>query len=230
MLSLIQMLLYVFDIVFDFWFVLILAPLQNRKSGLRNMIYAWAVWAVIRIILFFAPEPLPSLAIPEPLSTILFFITGFVLIAIWLGIRYWKSRQMRSKALGMSAKDLLDLPPGEFEEMAAELYRAFGHQAQKTGMSGDHGVDVVVKAKDGKKMVVQCKRWRKPVGESIVRDFYGVMQHEKAAQGTIIATSGFTKQAIEWAKGKPLSLHDGNEFIKLWERAEKKRLASQKGG
>lgn len=229
--SLLQLLFPIFDLIFDFWPALIVAPLQNRKSGIRNMVYAWAFWAVIRIILFFNPEPITaSLLIPEPLSTILFFITGFILIAIWLGVRYWKSRQIRRKALGMSAKDLLDLPPGEFEEMAAELYRAFGHQAQKTGMSGDHGVDVVVKAKDGKKMVVQCKRWRKPAGESIVRDFYGVMQHEKAAHGTIIATSGFTKQAIEWAKGKPLSLHDGNEFIKLWERAEKKRLASQKGG
>ncbi len=83
MLSLINMLLYVFDIVFDFWFVLILAPLQNRKSSLRNMIYVWVLWAVIRAILFFAPEPLPSLMIPEPLSTILFFVPGFVLILFW---------------------------------------------------------------------------------------------------------------------------------------------------
>ncbi|MCZ7550051.1 MAG: hypothetical protein M5U11_13025 [Anaerolineales bacterium] len=79
MLSLMNMLFYVFDIVFDFWFVLIFTPLQNRKNWLRNIVYGWAAWAVIRIILFFAPEPLPSLAIPEPLSTILFFVTGFVL-------------------------------------------------------------------------------------------------------------------------------------------------------
>lgn len=228
--SLSQFLFPVFDFVFDFWPILILAPLKYRKSGVRNMLNVWSVWAVVRIILVFNPEPISgSVLISEPLSTILFFITGFVLFAIWLGIRYWKSRQIRSKALGMSAKDLLDLPPGEFEEMAAELYRAFGHQAQKTGMSGDHGVDVVVKAKNGKKMVVQCKRWRKPVGEAIVRDFYGVMQHEKAAHGAIIATSGFSRQAIEWAKGKPLSLYDGNQFIKLWDRAEKKRLAELKG-
>jgi hypothetical protein len=227
MLSLINMLFYVFDIVFDFWFVLILAPLQNRKSGLRNMIYVWVLWAVIRVILFFAPEPLPSLMIPEPLSTILFFVTGFVLIAVWFIWNYFKSDQLRKKALGMSAKDLLDLPPGEFEEMTTELYRARGFQARKTGASGDHGVDVVVKSKDGKTMVVQCKRWRKPVGEPIIREFYGTMHHEKAAHGTIIATSGFTPQAIEWAKGKPMSLYDGNKFIEMWQKSKKQKSPAQ---
>jgi hypothetical protein len=231
MLSLIQILFYVFDIVFDFWFVLILAPLQNRKSGIRNMIYVWAAWAVVRIILFFNPEPTPSFMIHEPLNTILFFATGFVLIAIWFLWNYFKSGQLRKKALGMSAKDLLDLPPGEFEEMTAELYRARGFQAHKTGASGDHGVDVVVKSKDGKTMVVQCKRWRKPVGEPIIREFYGTMHHEKAVQGTIIATSGFTPQAIEWAKGKPMFLYDGNKFIEMWQKSKKqKSLAQQNGG
>jgi hypothetical protein len=231
MLSLIQMLFYVFDIVFDFWFVLILAPLQNRKSGIRNMVYAWAVWAVIRILLFFNPEPTPSFMIPEPLNTILFFVAGLVLIAVWYLWNYFKSGQLRKKALGMSAKDLLDLPPGEFEEMTAELYRARGFQANRTGISGDHGVDVVVKSKDGKKMIVQCKRWRKPVGEPIVREFYGTMQHEKAAHGTIIATSGFTQQAIEWAKGKPMSLYDGNKFVEMWQKTKKQTsLAQQSGG
>lgn len=229
--SLLQILFPVFDMVFDFWFVLILAPLQNRKSGIRNMVYVWAFWAVIRIILFFNPESISSFMIPEPLNTILFFITGFVLIAIWFLWNYYKSGQLRKKALGMSAKDLLDLPPGEFEKMTAELYRARGFQANKTGANGDHGVDVVVKSKDGKKMIVQCKRWRKPVGEPIVREFYGTMQHEKATHGTIIATSGFTPQAIEWAKGKPLSLYDGNKFVEMWQKSKKqKSLAQQNDG
>ena len=229
--SLLQILFPVFDIVFDFWPVLLLAPLQNRKSGLRSMVYVWAFWAIIRVVLFFNAEPITaSFLIPEPLSTILFFIAGFVLIAIWVAWGYFKSGQLRKKAFGMSAKTLLDLPPGEFEEMTAELYRARGNQATKTGMNGDHGVDVVVTSKDGKKMIVQCKRWRKPVGESIVRDFYGAMQHEKAAHGTIIATSGFTRQALEWAKGKPMSLHDGDKFISMWRQIKQKSSAQQGGG
>jgi hypothetical protein len=229
--SVFQILFPVFDIVFDFWPVLLLAPLQNRKSGIRNMVFVWAFWAIIRVILFFNPEPISkSLLIPEPLSTILFFVTGFVLIAIWFGVTYWKRSRTRNKAFGLSSENLLNLSPNDFEEMVAELYRAMGHQAKRTGMSGDHGVDVVVNAKNGEKWVVQCKRWRTPAGESIVRDFYGTMQHEKAAQGAIIATKGFSQAAIEWAKGKPLYLYNSNDFLKLWERVKKQQLQKTQAG
>jgi hypothetical protein len=220
--SLFHLLFIIFAFIFTFWPVLILAPLQNRRSGIRNMVYIWGFWAIIRIILFFNPEPISkSLLIPEPLNTILFFVTGLILIIIWIGVTYWRRSRTRRKAFGLSSNDLLDLPPSEFEEMAAELYRAMGHQASRTGSIGDHGVDVVVKANNGEKWVVQCKRWRTPAGESIVRDFYGMMQHEKAAQGAIIATSGFSHAAVEWAKGKPLYLYTGNDFLRLWKKVKK---------
>ncbi|MCX6037346.1 MAG: restriction endonuclease [Chloroflexi bacterium] len=69
----------------------------------------------------------------------------------------------------------------------------------------------------------KCKRWRTPAGESIVRDFYGMMQHEKADQGAIIATSGFSKAAIEWAKGKRISLYNDNDFLKLWKKVKEQQ-------
>jgi hypothetical protein len=47
------------------------------------------------------------------------------------------------------------------------------------------------------------------------------MQHEKAAQGAIIATKGFSQAAAEWAKGKPLYLYDGNDFLRLWNKVKK---------
>lgn len=223
-----QILFYVFDILFDFWPVLVLAPLQNRKNSIRSLLYGWIFWAIIRIALLFNPEPSSgSMLIREPLSTTLFFITGLVLATLTILKGVVKSGSLRRKANSFSVKDLDDLPPGEFEEMTAELFRALGYEAHRTKMIGDHGVDVVVKAKDGRKMVVQCKRWRGPVGEPMVRDFYGAMQHEKAAKGTIFATNGFTDKAIEWAKGKPLLLYDGKKFLELWKKAEKKGITGQ---
>jgi hypothetical protein len=221
------MLFSLFDLLFDFWPVLLLAPLQNRKNGLRSMVFVWAFWAVIRISLFFNPNPnTKSLLIPEPLSTYLFFLTGFILISIWVIVSFRGRIHLRSKLFGLSSDDLVELSPGEFEEMVAELYRLMGHRARRTGSIGDHGVDVVVNAKNGEKWVVQCKRWRTPAGESIVRDFYGMMQHEKAAQGAIIATTGFTPPAIKWAKGKPLYLYNGNDFLRMLKKAKKKKVKS----
>ena len=56
------------------------------------MVYVWVFWAIIRILLFFNPEPIskPLMLIPEQLSTMLFFGIGFILIVIWIGIIYWR--------------------------------------------------------------------------------------------------------------------------------------------
>jgi restriction system protein len=74
-------------------------------------------------------------------------------------------------------------------------------------------VDVVVTTPTGNRWVVQCKRWRGQVGEPLVRDFFGVVHHERAAHGFLITTGSFTPQARAWAEGKPLSLWDGEELV-----------------
>jgi len=54
---------------------------------------------------------------------------------------------------------LLDVSSGEFEDMVVVgLYQAFGHQAKRTGKSGDHGVDVVVKAKNEEQWVTLLQK------------------------------------------------------------------------
>ena len=221
--------LTVFDFAFGFWPIFLISPLiKSRKNILRNVVYTWGLWAIIRLALFFNPEPITaSMLIPEPLSTILFFITGAVLIAVYAGKNVRSKKKLQSKLFGVSATEqLANLSPVEFENMVAEIYRLSGHKAKITGKSGDHGVDILVNAKNGEKWVVQCKRWRTPVGESVVRDFYGTMQHEKAAQGAIITASRFTKPAIEWAKGKPIRLYNGEQLLKIWNRAKQKQTNS----
>ncbi|MBI9043505.1 MAG: restriction endonuclease [Anaerolineaceae bacterium] len=222
MIAYMQILFPAFDILFDFWLFLIIAPLKYRRSGVRNMLYAWVLLAIIRVILIFNPNStILSWMIPEPWNTNLFVVTGIILVLILFLWKSNKTKKLRKKMFGLSARDLLEVNPGEFEEMTAELFRASGYKAKRTGMSGDHGVDVLIKTKEGQKVIVQCKRWRKPVGEPLVRDFYGAMQHEKAAHGVIFGTSGFTQQAMDWAKGKPISLYDGNKFISMWKKAKK---------
>lgn len=99
--NILELLFTVFDLLFDFWPVILLAPLQNRKNGIRSLVYAWAFWAIIRVVLFFNPNPInASFLLPEPLSTYLFFATGAVLIVLWQVVKAVKARkkvQARSK-------------------------------------------------------------------------------------------------------------------------------------
>jgi len=94
--STLQILFTVFENVFGFWPLFLLAIFWGRKSRIRNVVYVWGFWAIIRIILFFNPEPIakPLTLIPEPTSTMLFFLTGLILIFIWVGISYWKQRRI----------------------------------------------------------------------------------------------------------------------------------------
>lgn len=91
--SLIFILFTVFDFVFDFWPFFLITPLLNRNNKIRNTFYIWSLWAIIRIFLFFNPLPITkSLLIPEPLSTILFFATGFFVFLILIFVTNFKRK------------------------------------------------------------------------------------------------------------------------------------------
>ncbi len=136
-----------------------------------------------------------------------FFVAGIVLF----GWSYFqKAREKRDsftknwKNSAQTAQDLLDISPAQFEKMVVELYEIRCYSAKLTGTTGDHGVDVVVQTPKGEKWIIQCKKWRGSVGEPVVREFFGTMHHEKADRGLLVTTGRFTRQAHEWAKGKPL--------------------------
>lgn len=184
------------------------------------MLVMWAFVAIIRTLMLFLPTPPPSILIPEPVNTVAFVIAAPILLLIEIGVsRLHRSTHQQAIKTTTSLRELQSISPNEFEELVAETYRTFGHKVRRVGQQGDHGVDLVIGAKNGEKWVAQCKRWQGSVGEPIIRDFYGAMQHEGAAQGAIITTGTFTPQARQWAKGKPIQLHDGEAFMIALQRA-----------
>lgn len=205
---------FILSLFFALWPLYLIAPLNWRRNALTGLVAIWAFLAIVRTLLFLSSFPILAIVIPEPLNTIIFFVVGGILILLKVGKDILQRLKIRQKAeSARNIEDLRSLSPKEFEEMVVELYVAMGHKAKRTGTTGDHGIDVVVQATNGEKWVVQCKRWRGTVGEPVVRDFYGVMHHEKADKGAIITTGKFTPQAREWARGKPLTLLEGDEFL-----------------
>ncbi|MBI5668827.1 MAG: restriction endonuclease [Chloroflexi bacterium] len=211
----------VFGFVFDFWFFLILAPLKYKGNLLGKMLGMWVFLTILRGFILLDSTPATPLFIYEPLNTMLFAASGVVIFGTYTlrNRQAWNAFKRKTSAV-KDLETLLQLSASEFEQMVVDVYEAAGHRAKRTGTTGDHGVDVVVQSKNGEKWVVQCKRWRGKVGEPIVRDFYGTIQHEKADKGTIITTGKFTAQAREWAKGKPITLYDGERFLRAWEQAK----------
>jgi restriction system protein len=212
-----QLLAYVFGLSFGLWPLSLFACLKARGRILSAMIGMWGFWALVRVyLLFFAPTPSLITFIPEPASTYLLFALGPVLMLIGAIARYRQSGRIWDHVeRSDSVRDLSQISPTEFENMVVEWYRSQGHETKRVGGSGDHGVDIMVKTVEGERWIVQCKRWQGYVGEPTVRDVYGALQHEEADRAVIVTTGHFTAQARQWAAGKPISLIEGQELLKL---------------
>ena len=64
---------------------------------------------------------------------------------------------------------------------------------------------------------IQAKRWGRVVGRPEVQTFVGALAGKKTKKGIFITTSGFTKEAIEYASNldTKVVLMDGVELTKL---------------
>lgn len=122
---------------------------------------------------------------------------------------------------------LLELTPGGFERFCQRLLREAGFQEVRvTGRSGDEGIDGIgllqVNPLVSFKVLFQCKRYRKSVTPSHVRDFRGAMAG-RADKGIIITTGTFTADARKEAVRDgvaAIELVDGNKLISMLEELE----------
>ena len=104
------------------------------------------------------------------------------------------------------------------EEKSAQLLSAMGFRTLNTKSTADGGIDIYAFSDEpviSGKYIVQCKDWSKPVGEPVLRDLYGLIIAEAANKGIVIATSGFTAAATNFAQNKQLELIDGAQFEAL---------------
>jgi len=116
--------------------------------------------------------------------------------------------------------NLMELTPGEFENLITNLFEKMGLETKLTQASRDGGVDCVAydpRPIFGGKVVIQAKRYKNTVGVSAVRDLFGTMQNEGASKGILVTTSGYGKAAFEFAEGKPMELLSGSNLLYLLE-------------
>ncbi|MFE6040678.1 restriction endonuclease [Streptomyces sp. NPDC056452] len=96
------------------------------------------------------------------------------------------------------------MDPYDFEEAVAALCRRDGcADAEVVGGAGDLGADVVGTTPDGRRLVVQCKRYtsENKVGSQDLQRFGGTCYavHE-AGTAVVVTTGAFTEPALEYAE------------------------------
>jgi restriction system protein len=116
--------------------------------------------------------------------------------------------------------NLMELTPGQFENLITNLFEKLGLQTKLTQASRDGGVDCVawdLHPITGGKVIIQAKRYKHTVGVSAVRDLFGTVHNEGAGKGILVTTSHYGKAAYDFAENKPLELLTGSNLLSLLE-------------
>ena len=133
-----------------------------------------------------------------------------------------KAEQERRLERLRSQKDYwMSLSGIEFEQELGNLYENLGYRVDYTPSSGDQGVDLILR-KNGKKTIVQCKRYKDPAGPAIARELYGSLVASGADNAVLACTGGFTQGVKEFVQGKPIALISASDLVKMGERIQDK--------
>jgi restriction system protein len=106
------------------------------------------------------------------------------------------------------------MSPQDFERYCALVLRERKWDARLTPPSGDQGVDIVAD-KRGLRIVVQCKKYAKPVGNRAVQEIVAGIAHQDAQRGVVVATSGYTSSAIKLAASNEVLLLHYSELRRI---------------
>ncbi len=96
--------------------------------------------------------------------------------------------------------DQVDLLDGlGFERFLAYLFHKLNYVVQLTPASSDGGADLVI-GKDGKKIAVQAKNHKSPIGVSALQEVYAAKTIYGCDEAWVVTNSVFTMPAIEMSK------------------------------
>ena len=109
-------------------------------------------------------------------------------------------------------EDISILKGTAFETFLDAVFSELGYSVDLTPASGDYGADLIL-VQDDKKIVVQAKQYSKPIGFSAVKEIHFARTYYSASEAWVIATHGFTQQAINAAAASDVRLIDGPELL-----------------
>jgi restriction system protein len=138
----------------------------------------------------------------------------FIIGACVSTIKSKKRVKLLDKQSGIES--IRDMSWQDFELLVGEAFRRKGFEVRENGGGGaDGGIDLVL-AKNGKKSIVQCKRWKTfSIGVPLIRELYGVMTSERASDCIFVSSGNYTAEARLFAEDKPIWLIDGSELLEM---------------
>ena len=137
----------------------------------------------------------------------------FMVLYVWEIMERRKINRRKRKFLG---SDPAALSPADFERFVGLWFEQHGYRDVKiVGQSGDYGADVLATDPEGRRVAVQCKRYKGSTGIRAAQEVLGACSYYGCGYGIVVATGHFTRQVREFAQKSGILLYqwDGNKFI-----------------
>ena len=90
------------------------------------------------------------------------------------------------------------MDPWAFEQHCKAVLIRLGWHAETTKATGDQGADIVAN-RNGKRIVIQCKKYTGPVGNDAVQQVQAARGYYRAHDAFVVTNSSFTKSAQQLA-------------------------------
>lgn len=127
------------------------------------------------------------------------------ILGLFAGVMIYRRMLYETRLKKSGIKDIDEMDGRQFEHYLGHLFKAHGYTVQVTRAAGDYGADLVI-VKDGKKIVVQAKRYSKSVGLKAVQEVQASIAHYGASEGWVIANREYTDEAYALAKSNRIRL------------------------
>ncbi|SDC54333.1 restriction endonuclease [Shouchella lonarensis] len=138
-------------------------------------------------------------------------LTLFIVFALLFSIFFiWRTLQQRRRVnvAKITMRDIERMAGLEFEDYLAAVFAAIGYETYRTTKSGDFGADLLVIDKEGKRIVIQAKRYDTKLGLSCVQEVYTAKAYYDADE-TMVVTSANEVTAACWQ----LAAKTGTSFL-----------------
>ena len=139
------------------------------------------------------------------------------------GISKWLKRRKQKKIdeMMLLAGNIDEMPGEQFERILCIMFEKLGYKSTHVGQSGDFGADIILQNSDGKRIIVQAKRYSENVGNSAVQEVYSAIPIHNGHEGWVVTNSYYTKAAVKQANGCGVKLIDRDGLFDMLKSSQK---------
>jgi restriction system protein len=111
---------------------------------------------------------------------------------------------------------LRKINPNTFEELLLTSFEKKGYKVTRNRRySGDGGFDGIINEQNGKKILIQAKRYKGLVNGGHIRNFSKLVEKKGAHKGYFIHTGRTSVENLQKAKGSNIEIISGQKLINL---------------